>query len=269
MTAPTTTVATKPEVTQHPIVAAIERFYPLVSQALPKQADSERFKRLVLTTLRKTPQLLAATPESFVGALFSAAALGLEPGTPRGECHLVPYRDRKKGIVECQLIVGYPGYAKLFWQNPLAAQLSAEYVCQNDVFEYSKGLNPSLHHVAAVGDRGPVVCYYAIVGLNSGARMFDVFTPEQIKALRGGKVGTSGDIRDPEHWMERKSALRQVLKLAPQSTQLQQMLSVDERVGSVSAIQVLADGGTPDLPYADSDPVDAELVDAETGEVLT
>lgn len=233
----------------------IRDYQPLIKQALPKHLDVDRFTRLALTTLRKTPQLQRTNPASFVGSLLTASALGLEPDV-LGECYLVPYKG------ECTLIVGYQGLAKLFWQHPLAKRLSAEYVCENDHFDFSKGLDERLEHRPATGKRGKVVAYYAIVELQTGARWFDVFTPEQIAALRSGN--RKGQIADPEHWMERKTALKQVLKMAPKSTSLAIAERVDERVGLTPEVAVQVANGTDpgDLPY-----IDGEVVDEQTGEV--
>ena len=236
------------------VAQTITHYAPIIAEALPKHIDSGRFTRLALTTLRKTPALQRCNPESFVGALLTASALGLEPDV-MGECYLVPYKG------ECALIVGYQGIAKLFWMHPLAARLSAEYVCENDTFEYDKGLNQYLTHKPAAGDRGKVIAYYAIVGLKNGATWFDVFTPAQIKALRG--TTKAGTIPDPEHWMARKTALKQVLKLAPKATSLAGVQAVDEQIGDVRNATRVA---RIDTPAADIRP--AETIDPETGEVL-
>ena len=244
------------------VLTELERVKPYILESLPDHVTPERFARLALTTLRKTPKLMQTDPDSFVGALYSAAALGLEPDV-NGECYLVPYGR------ETQLIVGYQGLAKLFWQHPLAARLSAEYVCEHDEFEYDKGLQPRLHHKPALGDRGKVIAYYAIVGLITGATWFDVYSPETIKALRGGKVGPDPRFKggDPEHWMERKTALRQVLKLAPKATQLQMLDHVDER--SFSSVEQAREVVHPDrAPIEAPQAAPAERVDEETGEVL-
>lgn len=250
------------------IAAFIKSQEAAIAAALPKHLNSERFVRLVITSMRKTPKLQECSPVSVVGALLTASALGLEPGV-NNEAHLVPYNDRKRGM-ECQLIIGYGGMAKQFWQHPLAARLSAEYVCENDHFEYDKGLNPYLHHRPATGDRGPVVAYYAIAGLIDRPAIFDVFTPEQVKKLRGGKVGTSGDIADPEHWMERKTVIRQVLKLMPKSPELTAAMAVDERRGSIDAARAIKDGlPVPEQPYIEGEIVGdepPENVNPETGE---
>lgn len=175
-----------------------------IARALPRGMDADRIARLALTQVKKTPRLAECTAQSFAGALLTSSAIGLEPGV-NGECYLVPYRDRKSGQTECQLIVGYQGIAKLYWQSPLAEYIDTQWVGENDEFDYMKGLNPYLQHRPKLGDRGKPILYYAVVRVKgSTTPIWDVFTAEQIQILRNGKVGTSGDIADPERWMERK-----------------------------------------------------------------
>lgn len=239
---------------QPSLVAALEKIKPELERALPRHLSGDRIARIVLTEVRKTPKLAQCTPDSFYGALLTAAALGLEPGV-NGEAYLVPYDDRKRGITECQLIVGYQGVAKLFWQHPLAKRMSAEYVCENDHFAYDKGLTLRLEHTPATGERGAVIGYYAIVELSTGGIAFDFFTADQIKRLRGGRVGPSGQIADPERWMERKTALKQVLKLLPKSVELATAIRADETIGSMAVGKAIAAGDpTPELEYADTEP---------------
>ena len=229
------------------LVAALESMKPELERVLPRHLSGDRIARITLTEIRKSPKLASTNPNSFFGALLTAAALGLEPGV-NGECYLVPYK------AECQLIVGYQGLVKMFWQHPLAKRLSADAVHEKDHFLYDKGLIQRLEHTPATGDRGKVIGYYAIAGLSTGATQFDYFTPEQIKALRGGKVGTSGDITDSAHWMERKTALKQILKLMPKSVELVQAMAVDETVGSMTVGKAIAAGdGLPQLEHAELD----------------
>lgn len=229
----------------------------LITEALPKGLDPDRFTRLALTTLRKTPALQRCNPESFVGALLTASALGLEPDV-LGEAYLVPYK------AECTLIVGYQGLAKLFWQSPQAAQLESGWVGANDDFDFEKGTTPWLRHKPAIGDRGEVIAYYAIVGLKSGATWFEVFSPAQIDALRG--TSRKAGVRDPEHWMARKTALKQVLKMAPKSTQLAASMDLDGSTPYVSTAVQVSQGETPE-PGQPAEFVEAEVVDEATGEV--
>jgi recombination protein RecT len=214
----------------------IQQLRPELARALPKGMDADRIARLALTVLRTSEMearkrgnanasLANCSPESFAGALLTAASLGLEPGV-NGECYLVPYRR------ECTLIIGYQGYAKLFWQHPLAQHLDAQAVHEADDFDYAYGTAPFLRHKPARGERGEVIYYYAAATLSTGGSSFVVLTPDEVKTLRGGKVGTSGDIADPMKWMERKTAFRQLIKTLPRSTQLNTALVVDEQTGS-------------------------------------
>lgn len=236
---------------QPKLVTALEAMKPELAKVLPQHLSGDRIARIVLTEIRKNPKLAQVNPQSFFGALLTAAALGLEPGV-NGECYLVPYKS------ECQLIIGYQGVAKLFWQHPLAKRVSAEYVCENDHFAIDKGLTARLEHTPATGERGKVVGYYAIAELSTGAAIFDYFTADQIKRLRNGAVGTSGGIADPENWMERKTALKQVLKLMPKSAELAQAVRVDESIGSLAVGKAIASGdGVPELEFADPESSDA------------
>lgn len=219
------------------IAQFIQSIQPEIARALPKHMDADRVARLALTVVRQSDiearkagkpnnSLANCTPESFGGALLTAAALGLEPGVNQ-EAYLVPYKG------ECTLIIGYQGYAKLFWQHPLARHLNAQAVYEHDEFDYELGLNQWLRHKPKRGgDRGRVTDYYAVAQLSTGASGFVALTADEVKLLRGGKVGPSGQIPDPQRWMERKTVLRQLMKLLPKSTQLIAALAVDEQPGS-------------------------------------
>lgn len=214
----------------------IDRLKPEIARALPRGMDSDRLARLALTVCRTSDlearkagkpeqSLLNCSPESFAGALLTAAALGLEPGV-NGEAYLVPYKR------ECQLIVGYQGYTKLFWQNPLARHIDAQPVYANDDFDYAYGTEPYLRHKPATGDRGDLVLYYGVATLSTGGSSFVVLTPDEVKKLRNGRVGSSGNIADPMRWMERKTVLRQLVKTLPRSTMLNAAMVADEELGS-------------------------------------
>lgn len=239
----------------------IERLGPQIARALPEHLAGDRMTRLALTAVRKTPDLALCSEVSMAGALLTAAAMGLEPNTPAGEAYLVPYKN------EVQLIVGYAGFVKLFWQHPLAQSIRAEAVYPADDFDYSYGTGAFLRHKPVWrAEPGDPIAYYAHATLTTGAEAFVVLTPSEVKALRGGKVGSNGGLPDPQHWMERKTCIRQLVKMLPRSASLARAAHADE-TGGTELYRAVA---------AERDPVSAALVpaaiegsvDTTTGEVV-
>lgn len=277
-TAPGTEVATTNGENRTPatVYGYIDRIKPQIAQMLPAHLDAERIARLALTLVRTSDiearkvnkpenSLANCTPESFAGALLTAAALGLEPGV-NAEAYLVPYKG------ECTLIVGYQGFAKLFWQHPLAKHLDAHAVHENDSFDYAYGLAQFLRHKPARGDRGKITHYYAVAELSTGASAFVVLTTDEVKALRGGKVGPSGKIPDPMHWMERKTCIRQLVKLLPKSPNLASALTVDEQPGGRLSSEQVPDAlfrgdSLPALPPSLADEAEQQAAEDQASRV--
>lgn len=243
----------------------VERMKPEMARALPKHLDADRMTRLVLTTIRKTPQLADCTPESFLGSVMTCSQLGLEPGTD--EAYLIPRRN--KGVWEATCVIGYQGYAKLFWQSPQAKHIAAEAVYEADDFDYELGMEPRLYHKPAMDERGKVIAYYAVATLTSGGSAFVVLSPEDVVKLRGPQ--RPSQIADPMHWLEKKTALRQLVKLLPRSSSLNAALANDGAVRTDPAPAAL-DQAVP--VYIDAEPVDDPLpaeepdIDPLTGETL-
>lgn len=252
------------EVEKPTIGKVITWLQPELQRALPRGMSADRLARVALTMVRATPKLAQCTPESFAGALLTSAALGLEPGV-NGESYLVPYEDKRNRVVDCQLIIGYQGFAKLFWNSPAARHLDAQAVFERDAFDYEYGLNPYLRHRPADGDRGRVTHYYAVATLANGGSSFVVLTADEVKKLRGGKVGPSGNIADPMRWMERKTALRQLLKIMPRSTTLNAAMEADEALGTALREQKVPESITAAAPAALNVGADEDFVIPEPG----
>lgn len=80
-----------------------------IRKALPAVITPERFTRIVLSALSTNPKLAETTPQSFLGAMMTAAQLGMEPNTPLGQAYLIPYYNSKSRCNECQFQLGYKG----------------------------------------------------------------------------------------------------------------------------------------------------------------
>jgi recombination protein RecT len=253
---------TSQDVAVRELSGTIQRMGPELARALPKHITADRVVRVAMTAVRKSPKLAQCDELSFLGALLTAAQLGLEVNTPKGEAYLIPYGK------ECTFVLGYQGLAELFWRSPLAATIDAQVVHENDQFYYKKGLSPELDHTPARRDRGEIVYYWGAATLINGGKGFEVLTPDEVKNLRRGKVGPSGDIPDPMRWMERKTALKQAMKLMPKSVELAAAIRADENVRREVAP---LDSLTAQAPMLALGPVlpDADVVNPTTGEIGT
>src|SRR3972149_5400698 len=82
-----------------------ESFKQQVARALPRHLTPDRFIRVALTTLLRSPKLRQCSQASFFNALLTLSQLGIEPDGRRA--HLIPFENRKNNTVDCQLIIDY------------------------------------------------------------------------------------------------------------------------------------------------------------------
>jgi recombination protein RecT len=223
----------------------IEQMKPQIARALPKHMDADRLARIAMTLLKQTPKLGQCTPESFLGALMTASQLGLEPG-PLGEAYLVPYGNT------VQFIPGYRGLIKLAWQSGQMKNIDAHVVYEHDEFDYEYGLNPFLRHKPTRGTRGKVTDVYAVATLQNGGSAFVVMSLEDVAAIRK-RSKSSGNGPWVTDWdaMAKKTAVKQLIRWLPLSTELQTLNHAADLDGTVRE-------DVTELPEADVDYIDAE-----------
>ncbi len=225
----------------------VEQMKPQIQRALPKHMDADKLARIALTLIRQTPKLAECTAESFLGALLTSAQLGLEPG-PLGEAYLVPY-----GRV-CTFIPGYRGLVKLAWQSGQLRNIDAHVVYEQDEFDYEYGLNPALKHRPTRGDRGKVSDVYAVATMQNGGSAFVVMSLADVEAIRK-RSRASGNGPWVTDWdaMAKKTAVKQLIRWLPLSTELQTLNHAAELDGTTrTAVTELGDA---DVTYVDAEAV--------------
>lgn len=253
------TKATRPADPSSTMKAYITRMKGEIAKALPSVMTPERFTRIVTSAISTTPQLAQTTPQSFLGAMMTAAQLGLEPNTPLGQAYLLPYKNH--GRLECQFQLGYKGLIDLAYRSGQVTIIQAHEVRENDEFSYSFGLEPTLHHVPARSDRGQVVCYYAMFRTKDGGFGFEVMSREDVEAHAKRYSKSYGGSFSP--WstnfdeMAKKTVLKKCLKYAPLKSDFVRAVASDETIKTELAADM-----------TEVAPVDvAYTVDPETGEV--
>lgn len=206
-----------------------------IAKALPSVVTPERFTRIVLSAISSNPKLADCTPESFLGAMMTAAQLGVEPNTPLGQAYLIPYNNNKKRAVECQFQLGYKGLIDLAYRSGQVNYIQAHTVYENDEFEYSLGLDPVLKHTPAKSNRGNPEYFYAVFKTKDGGHGFEVMSYEDIlnHARKYSKSFGDGPWKTNFEEMAKKTVLKRVLKYAPLKTDFVRAVSADESIRQV------------------------------------
>lgn len=230
-----------------------------IAKALPSVITPERFTRMVLSAVSTTPKLAECTPQSFLGAMMTAAQLGVEPNTALGQAYLIPFRNH--GTMVCQFQLGYKGLIDLAYRSGEVSIIQAHTVYEKDEFTYELGLDPQLKHIPATQDRGDAIAYYAMFKTKDGGYGFEVMSIDDVKkhARRFSKSFGDGPWQTNFNEMAKKTVLKKVLKYAPLKSDFVRGVSQDETVKTTISDDMYS---VPDETiYADYD------VDESTGEV--
>lgn len=196
------------------------------ARVLPKHMTPDRMVRLAVSAVRTTPHLAECSLPSFASGLMACSVLGLEPNTPLGHAYLIPFKNNKKGIYECQLIVGYKGLRDLMFRSGIVAAVSATPVFAGDEFSYELGLHPDLRHVPGVdANRGvdpkTLTHVYTVVKLREGLDpIWDVLNRAQIeqRGKRSRAWGNGPWVSDYVA-MARKTGVRAIATWVPSSVE--------------------------------------------------
>lgn len=224
------------------LIALIKKAAAELSLALPEHMRAERLVRIATTNIRQTPQLASCTPESFLGALFTAAQLGIEPIA--GRAYLLPFYNSKKKsdgtwhkVLEAQFVMGYRGLAELFYRHEKAVMLNWGVVKAADEFRYELGTESYLKHIPARENRGDTLGFYVVADLGK-AKPFHYMSLDEC-LQHGMKHSKTYDKKtnqfyDNSPWVSNRDAmclktvLIQLCKVLPLSFEIQRAIEQDE-----------------------------------------
>lgn len=200
--------------------------------AMPRHMTADRLMRIALTEVRKVPALGKCNVQSFMGAIMQCAQLGIEPGAALGHAYLLPFGNGKAsdGLANCQLIIGYRGMIDLARRSGQIVSLNARSVHANDTFHYSYGLDETLEHVPAPGERGDLTHVYAVAKLKGGGIQFEVMSKADVlKVKASSKAGNNGPWVSHFDEMAKKTVIRRLFKYLPVSIEMTQAVVLDEK----------------------------------------
>lgn len=212
---------TKPAVKDNSLAALIsgDAMKKQFAAALPAHVTPDRFVRVALTALRKTPKLALCTQDSVLKCLMDCSSLGIEPDGRRA--HLIPYGDT------CTLIVDYKGLIELVRRSGDVTSIRAETVCENDEFAWQDGA--ITHGINWRESRGKMQAVYAVASLISGETQSAAMTRDEVEAIRKrSRAGSSGPWVTDFEEMAKKTAVRRLCKMLPLSSEIMAQVEKDD-----------------------------------------
>lgn len=225
-----------------------------IQMALPKHMNADRTLRILMTEMRRNPELNKCTIQSVLCSIMHASQLGLEIGSLLGQGYLVPYNrciDKRSNryAKECQFIIGYRGMIELSRRSGDITSLIAHAIFENDFFEFQYGLNEKLNHVPVQTNRGNFIGAYAYATIKGGGHAFGVMFKDEIEMIRKfSKTANSGPWVNHYEEMGKKTVVRRLFKFLPISAEIYENV-VREELQEINDSQLpyLEDGLIEDL----------------------
>lgn len=205
-----------------------------VALAVPGFLTTERLLRICVTTCNRNTDLLKCTPESLLGAVMTAAQMGIEPDGRHG--HLIPRWNSKANCYEATFQADYKGLVRLIRLNDKVVDVYAELVHEHDFIKVTKGLHRDLvHEVDIKADRGELIGVYAVIQYENEHASFEYMCRAEVenvrarsdswKAHKAKGYGTPWVTDEGEMW--KKTALKRISKLADLSGDTSERLAAD------------------------------------------
>jgi len=136
----------------------------------------EKLARSFAWEINTNDKLRICSQLSIVNAFYKCCEYGLDPASSLGQAWLIPY----KGAVDLQ--IGYRGWLKLLFNNPLVSNVYSYGVYKDDLFEYELGMNPNIKHVPSKEKqlKENLIATYGVVKLKSGEAQIRVCFRDEI-----------------------------------------------------------------------------------------
>lgn len=204
-----------------------------IAKALPAHTGltPERLTMVAYTLVHSNPKLGGCTPQSLIGALMTAAQLGLEPG-PQQHVYFIPRWNGRLKCDEATFMIGYKGMVEL--ARRAGVQIKTRTVYKGDVFEIEYGFEDRVIHRPALDEdeQGEVRGYYLTATWEGGSYVAWMNLRDIERIRQRSLAGNSGPWQTDYDAMARKTLVRAAFNSnqIPQSLAIAQAINADEQV---------------------------------------
>jgi recombination protein RecT len=209
-----------------------------IKNAFLQVADEDTYLKEIIfakQALDNNETLQKCDKNSLRNAIFNIALTGASLNPTLHQAYLVP----RKGKV-C-LDLSYRGLVKIATDSGGVIDVDATVVHDKDDFYYEMGLYPTLKHVPCLDNPGTLKFVYAIATLHNGIKKFIVLSKDEIEKVKATSTAKSGPWSEWYDEMARKTAVKKLYKLLPQTDRMSTAVSViNEHEGLLKDSQVKA-----------------------------
>lgn len=238
--------------------------------------NPQRMLRVVAVAAMRVPKLYDVHPISMLGALMSAASLGLEPNSPLGHCFLIPFENRKKKRMDVELVLGYKGMIQLAMNSGKISSIRANIHYSDDEFwEWEEGSKSYLRHRPGPQMGEKLHAYAAAEGPN-GFSAWMAYPWQRIIKIRDNSANWKSAVQfgttkntpwfTAEDAMGRKTMVRALFNMLPKSAEMLTGMDLDggknHDFGSLALNPEMAKSGEYLLPN-DEDMDDGRFIEHE------
>lgn len=221
---------------------ASDEFGNKIAQALPPNITLDRFTRVTLTAVQQNPELITADRQSLYNSVIRCAQDGLIPDGR--EAALVLFK--VKGEQKVQYLPMIFGLRKKAAEHGFS--LAAYVVYENDEFDYTLGVAPSItHRPPKLGEeRGDAIGAYAVgTDKRTGEHYLEVMSLHDIEQVRAVSRAATNEYGPWVKWWDeqaRKTVAKRLFKQLPLGALDE---STDRVLSAIDAEYELAPADTP------------------------
>jgi recombination protein RecT len=218
----------------------VERRKNTLRDLMPEQVSKDRLLRVFQNALSSNTKLVECTDVSIITAIAKCGSFGLEPNTPLGQCHIIPYRNKRNGnVMEANFQMGYQGLIEL--ARRAGTTITCGTVHENDTVIAREGLHSDFDIAYDIKKgRGAIIGVYAIAETREGNKIWKYMSVEDCeehgkkfsqtygKKDRFGNWTSPWQTDGPAMWL--KTVIGKVCKYSPKAI-LAEWVSVESRGG--------------------------------------
>jgi len=186
---------------------------------------AQQFYAQLSLMAKQEPKIAMCTPDSILSSMMACVHLDLMPNTPEQHAFVIPYKNKRLGIMQLQFQIGYKGMLVLAERSGQVRKIEAELVFEGDKFTYALGLGRKLNHRPSMDvdrtDYKLVKAAYAVITLRNGEQVFDVMGRKELDKIQNTAKASADDApwkKWPEA-MAKKTVVKRALKLVPSSSE--------------------------------------------------